>query len=203
MPFDQIMVRSLSGYLFFAPGLAVYCLVLARMGKRQPRLHNLALFVFGYYLIGLFTVTGIKAFEAFAPRLALIPFVDMVRGPVDTALNVVLFVPLGFFVPLLYGRFRRIGRTAAAGALLSLTVEVVQLFGMGATDINDLLTNTAGTLLGYGLFALLARRSRRTGLRAFRAAGADTAELLLLTGYALLVMVTVQPVFIRTLFGLG
>lgn len=203
MPFDQIVIRSLSGYLFFAPGLAVYCLVLARMGKRQSRLHTLTLFVFGYYLIGLFTVTGIKAFEAFAPRLALIPFVDMVRGPVDTALNVVLFVPLGFFVPLLYGRFRRIGRTAAAGALLSLTVEVVQLFGMGATDINDLLTNTAGTLLGYGLFALLARRSRRTGLRAFRASGADAAELLLLTGYALLVMVTVQPVFIRTLFGLG
>ena len=203
MPFDQIVIRSLSGYLFFAPGLAVYCLVLARMGKRQPRLHTLTLFVFGYYLIGVFTVTGIKAFEAFAPRLALVPFVDMVRGPVDTALNVVLFVPLGFFVPLLYGRFRCIGRTAAAGALLSLTVEVVQLFGMGATDINDLLTNTAGTLLGYGLFALLARCSGRTGLRAFRAAGADAAELLLLTGYALLVMVTVQPVFIRTLFGLG
>ena len=195
MPFDQIVIRSLSGYLFFAPGLAVYCLVLARMGKRQPRLHTLTLFVFGYYLIGVF--------EAFAPRLALVPFVDMVRGPVDTALNVVLFVPLGVFVPLLYGRFRCIGRTAAAGALLSLTVEVVQLFGMGATDINDLLTNTAGTLLGYGLFALLARCSGRTGLRAFRAAGADAAELLLLTGYALLVMVTVQPVFIRTLFGLG
>lgn len=203
MPFDQIVIRSLSGYLFFAPGLVVCCLVLARMGKRQPLLHTLTLFVFGYYLIGVFTVTGIKDLGPFDPRLALVPFVDMVCGPVDTALNVVLFVPLGFFVPLLYGRFRRIDRTAAAGALLSLTVEVVQLFGMGATDINDLLTNTAGTLLGYGLFALLARCSGRTGLRAFRAAGADTAELLLLTGYALLVMVTVQPVFIRTLFGLG
>lgn len=44
-------------------------------------------------------MTGIGKLKEFAPRIVFIPFVDVVSGPVDTVLNVVLFVPLGLFSP--------------------------------------------------------------------------------------------------------
>lgn len=47
--------------------------------------------VFLFYLSGVLAVTGIRRPFGFFPRLALVPFVDMIKGPVDTTLNVLLF----------------------------------------------------------------------------------------------------------------
>ncbi|MFI8448516.1 VanZ family protein [Streptomyces erythrochromogenes] len=68
--------------------------------------------------------------------------------------NVVMFVPLGFLLPLLSHRLTR-GSTVVACALASLGIELAQLLqyialGHGrAVDINDLIANTLGGLLGY------------------------------------------------------
>ena len=144
MPLTDILIRSICGYLFILPGAALYFLHLKRAGKRQQLLHIAAVFVFCYYLIGVLTMTGIGRLKAFAPRVVLIPFRDMVSGPIDTVLNIILFVPLGFFLPLLYRKYSRLGSIASIGFLFSLSIEIVQMFGRGATDINDLITNTAG-----------------------------------------------------------
>ena len=34
---------------------------------------------------------------------------------------------------------------------------IIQLFGFGAKDINDLITNTIGACLGYGIYKMLNR----------------------------------------------
>ena len=68
----------------------------------------------------------------------------MISGPIDTILNVVLFVPFGFFLPLLYKKYHHIKTVVLTGFLFSLSVEIVQMFGWGSTDINDLITNTVG-----------------------------------------------------------
>ena len=60
------------------------------------------MFVFCLYLSGVLTVTGIGRPFSFRPRFNFLPFVDMVKGPVDTTLNVILFLPLGVFLPILY-----------------------------------------------------------------------------------------------------
>ncbi|WP_367128621.1 VanZ family protein [Saccharothrix sp. HUAS TT1] len=83
---------------------------------------------------------------------------------VQVALNVVLFVPLGF---LLRYRFRR-GAVAstAIGLLVSLAVETTQgtaAFGLypcpyRLADVDDLMTNTAGALVGWLLARWLGRR---------------------------------------------
>ena len=44
----------------------------------------------------------------FSPRIVYIPFVDILRGPVNTFLNVLSFVTMGLFLPLLYGKYDRI-----------------------------------------------------------------------------------------------
>ena len=69
--------------------------------------------------------------------------------------NVVAFVPLGAFLPLL----RR--RTGLWTNLLivvcaSVAVEIVQgIFGVGASDIDDVILNTLGGLVGILFFSLL------------------------------------------------
>ena len=138
------------GYIPQMAALALYFIILHLAGRRQSAGRILLSFVFCFYLIGVLTMTGICIRASFSPRIVIIPFVDMIRGPVDTALNVLLFIPMGFFLALLYERFDSIGKVAAAGFLLSLSVELVQMFGFGATDINDLITNTLGACLGYG-----------------------------------------------------
>jgi glycopeptide antibiotics resistance protein len=53
-------------------------------------------------------------------------------------------------------------RAGLAGAILSLAIELAQLFVPGrVTDVDDLILNTIGALAGSGLVALLAILLRR------------------------------------------
>ena len=60
-------------------------------------------------------MTGIWYLSTFDPRIVYIPFVDMIRGPVDTVLNIILFIPLGIFLPLLYKKYDKIGKIVLIG----------------------------------------------------------------------------------------
>lgn len=71
--------------------------------------------------------------------------------------NVVMFVPFGFFLPLLWERFRHPLLLAVCALLLPLCIECCQLFIGRMTDIDDILLNFLGVMLGGGLFALLQR----------------------------------------------
>lgn len=204
MPVQQIIIRSLSGYLFVIPMLIFYWIALFRSGNKQSLLRIVAILAFGYYLIGVLTVTGIHELKAFSPRLVLVPFLDMIRGPMDTVLNIILFLPFGFFLPLLYRKYNRAIQVVFAGFLLSLSIEVLQMFGMGTTDINDLITNTIGAFLGYGIYTVLSNITPQGVCgRFYAAADHEQKELLLLVVYSFAIMVTVQPVVVSRLFGLG
>lgn len=204
MDLTQVLQRSLSGIVFVIPGVICYFLILKKHGKKQTGIHILSAFVFCYYLIGIFTMTGIGEMKTFAPKFVFIPFVDMIAGPLDTALNVILFLPLGFFLSLLYKQYNRISKVAFVGFLLSLSVELVQMFGHGATDINDLITNIAGTCLGYGLYQLFSKLTQKELKEKFQTNHIkDHHELLFFVGYTLLIMITIQPIIIHTLFQLG
>ena len=65
--------------------------------------------------------------------------------------NIAWFVPLGFY--LAYGKRRPMWRVILCGFLLSLFIEGMQyVLGTGVSEIDDLLLNTVGTVLG-GLIA--------------------------------------------------
>ncbi|MBQ5335499.1 MAG: VanZ family protein [Oscillospiraceae bacterium] len=94
------------------------------------------------------------------PRVNLIPFVHILRFDTkrDMLLNLIgntaMFVPGGIILPALYPRLRSFLRTAAAGAGISLCIELLQLlFFDRATDIDDLILNTAGCMIGYLIYA--------------------------------------------------
>lgn len=92
---------------------------------------------------------------------------DVVRNPavMQVALNVALFTPLGFFLRLAWQR--GVVASTVVGLLLSVTIEATQATGVWGLypcayrllDVDDLLTNTAGALLG-GLASLALRHSR-------------------------------------------
>lgn len=82
----------------------------------------------------------------------------------QSVLNVLLFLPLGFLLPLVF-RFRK-KRTGIKVFFISfgvsLFVELTQLLIMTRSfDVNDLLANTLGGVLGYLVYRLLF--SRRKG----------------------------------------
>lgn len=72
--------------------------------------------------------------------------------------NVVLFVPLGFFLPLLDARFRRFAKTVAVGLSVSVGIELVQLAMLlmlgvrRSVDVDDVILNVAGACLGYAIW---------------------------------------------------
>lgn len=63
--------------------------------------------------------------------------------------NIVMFMPIGFFLPLLWGKFNRAWRAIGIGLLLSLFIEVVQLTQLRSSDVDDLWLNTLGAIFGY------------------------------------------------------
>lgn len=70
--------------------------------------------------------------------------------------NVLLFVPYGFLLPWVFERTRGFLRTGFWGLLTSVCVEVLQLAtGRGYFQIDDILTNTLGALIGFLGFALV------------------------------------------------
>ena len=80
----------------------------------------------------------------------------LVRAAViNLAGNVVMFVPLGFFLPLIFLKLRKLGRTLLGAALIITAVEQAQLLTLvGSCDIDDLILNLVGAGLGYSLYKL-------------------------------------------------
>ncbi len=99
---------------------------------------------------------------AFPFRINIIPFVNLLQyeNKRDIIWNVVgntaMFIPSGIILPVVYKKLNNFAKVVAAGALISLSIEVIQLpFGSRATDIDDLILNTIGVMIGYGIYSLV------------------------------------------------
>ena len=67
--------------------------------------------------------------------------------------NVALFVPVGLLFPLIHPAFDHPGYAVMNGLMLSVWIETIQMItASGTCDVNDILTNTLGTAMGYGTF---------------------------------------------------
>ncbi len=70
--------------------------------------------------------------------------------------NVVAFLPLGFFLPIMYQKCRSFSYTVFFCFEFSLIVETIQLISkVGSFDVDDLLLNTMGGAIGYLCFITL------------------------------------------------
>ncbi|MDD6039538.1 MAG: VanZ family protein [bacterium] len=102
------------------------------------------------YHYNLIPFHEIKRFYTYAHRLGF--------GAVclNLAGNVLAFVPFGTFLPLLIKKCQNLMRTLLLGFEFSLLVEVLQLLSkVGSFDVDDLLLNTLGVLIGYIVFLIM------------------------------------------------
>lgn len=90
---------------------------------------------------------------------------------VNLAGNVLIFLPIGLLIPLLWEKRRKFRWAALAGFLTSLLIECLQLFSFRGTDVDDLILNTLGACAGWLVFAAFERAFLRT-VEKFRMQGA-------------------------------
>lgn len=75
--------------------------------------------------------------------------------------NVIGFIPFGFILPVISNYTRSCSFIAIAGFTLSMCVEVIQLIAkVGSFDVDDLILNTVGAVIGYILFTICNRVRR-------------------------------------------
>ena len=154
--------------------------------------------VFAVYLSAVYAVAGLPCifYIRFRPNLNTIPFLYMFSDYTTSLLNVLLFLPFGIFLPVLWTTFRSLFRTVLCGLLLSSAIEFLQIFTYRATDVNDLITNTLGTLLGYFIGMLIVKIFPKPTY----CSTICTFSSLLLAVFC--VMFFVQPLFVRILFSI-
>lgn len=101
----------------------------------------------GEYAYNLVPIREIKRFIVYRHVVGTQSFLLNVVG------NIVGFMPCGFFLPVISRRSRRWFNTVLLSFLFSLCVETLQLvFRVGSFDVDDIILNTLGGLLGYILY---------------------------------------------------
>lgn len=195
------MQRILTIGIDAAAGAVIFIPLFALSGswllKQRNRSGKIMYMLFAVYLAAVFSATGIPWYRDVIVTdmgVSWIPFADFLNSPVqyikNSVLNVVLFVPAGIFLPLLWKEFQRLRNTAVFGLVLSLGIEILQLFTFRLTDVDDLIMNTAGSMLGY----LIARQLFYVFDGKLTSEGGNCRlELPVLTGVVFLTCFTLQP----------
>ena len=138
-----------------------------RNGAAFSNSHTALVVLFALYIFAVFWVTGAGTLfdlmryglRTQGDKINLLPFSREI-SVTGYLLNAVLFMPLGFLLPLAWADFRKLWRTLAAGTAFSLLIELSQLFNSRQSDVDDLIMNTLGALLGYLLFKVFARAAK-------------------------------------------
>jgi glycopeptide antibiotics resistance protein len=90
------------------------------------------------------------------PIIYLFDYPTMGEALLNLIGNTAMFIPLGIVWPAVFKKLNTHGKVIAAGFGVSLTIEILQLpFFDRATDVDDLLLNTLGFLVGYGIYLLV------------------------------------------------
>ncbi|AIM17189.1 antibiotic resistance protein VanZ [Bacillus sp. X1(2014)] len=74
----------------------------------------------------------------------------------NTLGNILIFLPLGLFLPLLFKRFSRVSKVMVTSIVISFSIETIQLvLKIGQFDIDDVILNTIGSIFGFLLLKIL------------------------------------------------
>ena len=149
-------------------GLAVGAALLVPLNRKRrreearfPRGQAAAILLLLCYLGGLASVTFMNRMESgMGIGIQLRPFLAFWEARnaftlqvwLNPLLNVAMFLPLGVLLPLSVKRFQQWYWMLAVGAGMSLVIEGLQhILSRGQADVDDLICNTLGAMLGYCL----------------------------------------------------
>lgn len=70
--------------------------------------------------------------------------------------NLVMLLPLGIYVPLLFPKLSNFFKVFITCLLVSISIELMQLItSVRSTDIDDVILNTSGAIVGYAVYKFL------------------------------------------------
>src|SRR4030095_5164341 len=97
----------------------------------------------------------------FVPFKTILPYLLGYKGLIIAGVNLVgniaLLVPIGFLVPFLYRKMTW-KKSLVLAVTAGLTIEVLQVvLGVGIFDIDDIILNALGVMIGYWVFSILAK----------------------------------------------
>ena len=147
-------------------------LVLSVLKPNHPALvRKVSWWMFLAYLLMVLCFTILFREEKDVAQISMIPIWEYAslnyKLIAESILNVLLFVPLGFLAGAAI-KGRKLLRTIGLCCCISVTIELLQLITKrGVCNIDDVIHNTLGCFIGYGLFLLCymtIRRIKNTGL---------------------------------------
>lgn len=102
------------------------------------------------------------AARVFPPRINLVPFVNLFdyeirrEALINFIGNTAMFIPLGIVWPSVFKKLNTPAKVICAGICTSLLIEILQLpFFDRVSDIDDLILNSLGFIIGYGIYRLV------------------------------------------------
>ena len=140
------LIEIVAAAVFIIPIWCIYNKLLFRSWKI-----TILYIIFGFYLTAVLALVGFPNIISLKVELTvnIIPFIYMINDFSNACLNVLLFVNFGFFLQVLWKEFRNAKKVFIAGFAMTSFIEIAQIFTGRATDIDDIITNIAGTLVGY------------------------------------------------------
>lgn len=101
-------------------------------------------FVEGFRMLNLVPFIWVK--ETYA-----MGFANMIK---QLVINTIMLVPFGFFLPIVFEKMRKCWKTVLVTAVFIFCIEFTQYFIGRSADVDDLIMNSFGALIGYVVFWL-------------------------------------------------
>lgn len=169
------------------------------MAQDHPGRHLVWTWIYWIYCAAVLHLTGIGtlwdliAYGEVPGNIHWIPFSEPATIP--NILNMIMMMPFGFLLSLIWQNWRGFGKVVLAGFGFSLLIEVLQLFNARLSDVDDLIMNSLGAAAGYLIWILYNRlfgRSQKAG--DFQSVRAEAVLYLLLGTLGVFLLYNWRPV---------
>jgi glycopeptide antibiotics resistance protein len=137
---------------------AVYCFGLAILLFRNPGATGIRSFFDGIKQSGgrinYIPFTTIDSYITYSDQFNLYTIVENLLG------NIFVFSPIGFALPILWKRWQKFWRVFLFGLITPVLIETIQYFTGRSADIDDVILNCLGVVIGYLVYKILMGASR-------------------------------------------
>ena len=150
---------KVTAYSFLILAMVLALPVISHMLRKRPvalKYTNyliLAAYLFAnLYLTILSRPTKIHHHMELTPFWSYVEAIDDPKFREEVLLNIILYIPFGYLMHYAFPKLKW-WMVVCLGFLLSGFTETVQLFfKLGLCEVDDLISNTLGTLAGFGLY---------------------------------------------------
>lgn len=133
--------------------------------KKIAFMRQFSCLLLGFSIFIILTMTILIGGINFNPQYNLINFVPF-KFLIETydmgykamisqvVANIIMFVPVGLLLPIVLKKCRVLKYTCLYSLLFTFSIEFVQYFIGRSCDIDDIIMNLIGSVLGYGIYKL-------------------------------------------------